>query len=67
MVFIGRTKLISSCVGIDTPAYGYFQSLWTTPLNWAYYTVAQPNVNNREIYWPRGKVLGGWSPLVARV
>ncbi|KAJ5580208.1 uncharacterized protein N7459_006193 [Penicillium hispanicum] len=48
---------------IDTPAYGYFQSLWTTPLNWAFYTVAQPNVDNREIYWPRGKVLGGSSAI----
>lgn len=43
----------------DTPAYSYFDSLWTTPLNWGFYTVAQPNANGREIYWPRGKVLGG--------
>lgn len=43
----------------DTPAYSYFDSLWTTPLNWGYYTVPQPNAKNREIYWPRGKVLGG--------
>ena len=46
-------------IALDTPAYGYFQSLWTTPLNWAFYTTPQPNVNDREIYWPRGKVLGG--------
>ncbi|KAJ5171947.1 hypothetical protein N7492_004540 [Penicillium capsulatum] len=48
---------------IDTPAYSYFDSLWTTPLNWGFYTVAQPNVNDREIYWPRGKVLGGSSAI----
>lgn len=43
----------------DTPAYSYFDSLWTTPLNWGFYTVPQSNVNDREVYWPRGKVLGG--------
>ena len=43
----------------DTPAYSYFDSLWTTPLNWDFYTVAQPNAGDREINWPRGKVLGG--------
>ncbi|KXG50149.1 Glucose-methanol-choline oxidoreductase [Penicillium griseofulvum] len=48
---------------IDTPAYSYFDSLWTTPLNWDFYTVAQPNANNREIDWPRGKVLGGSSAI----
>jgi len=46
----------------DTPADSYFDSLWTTPLNWAFYTVPQPNANDREIYWPRGKVLGGQHP-----
>ncbi|CAI7665628.1 unnamed protein product [Penicillium glandicola] len=48
---------------IDTPAYAYFESLWTTPLNWDFYTVAQSNAGNREIEWPRGKVLGGSSAI----
>ncbi|OQE26118.1 hypothetical protein PENFLA_c007G01644 [Penicillium flavigenum] len=48
---------------IDTPAYSYFDSLWTTPLNWDFYTVAQPNADDREINWPRGKVLGGSSAI----
>ena len=48
-----------SNAGKDTPAYSYFDSLWTTPLNWDFYTVAQPNADDREINWPRGKVLGG--------
>lgn len=43
----------------DTPAYSYFDSLWTTPLNWAFYTEKQSNADDREIFWPRGKVLGG--------
>lgn len=44
---------------IDTPADSYFDSLWTTPLNWDYYTVPQANAVNRQIEWPRGKTLGG--------
>ncbi|EKV11935.1 Glucose dehydrogenase, putative [Penicillium digitatum] len=48
---------------IDTPAFSYFDSLWTTPLNWDFYTVAQPNADGREINWPRGKVLGGSSAI----
>ena len=30
-------------------------------LNWKYYTQPQPNLNNRRLYWPRGKMLGGSS------
>ncbi|KAJ5450942.1 Glucose-methanol-choline oxidoreductase [Penicillium cf. griseofulvum] len=48
---------------MNTPAYSYFDSLWTTPLNWDFYTVPQPNAHNREINWPRGKVLGGSSAI----
>ncbi|OKL59623.1 hypothetical protein UA08_05437 [Talaromyces atroroseus] len=48
---------------IDTPAYSYYESLWTTPMNWAYYTVPQPNADSREIEWPRGKGLGGSSAI----
>jgi choline dehydrogenase len=32
-------------------------------LNWAYNTVPQGNVNDREMYLPRGKVLGGSSAI----
>lgn len=35
--------------------------------NWFYHTVAQPEVNNRKFYWPRGRVLGGSSSLNAMV
>jgi len=35
--------------------------------NWFYHTVPQPNVNNREFYWPRGRVFGGSSSLNAMV
>jgi choline dehydrogenase len=47
----------------DTPAYAYFDSLWTTPLNWAFKTTPQTNAKDREVVWPRGKVLGGSSAI----
>lgn len=28
-------------------------------MDWGFHTTSQSNLNNREIYWPRGKVLGG--------
>ena len=32
-------------------------------LNWYYYTTEQSNLNNRKLYYPRGRVLGGSSQL----
>ena len=37
--------------------------LWNTPFDWAFTTVPQPGALNREMFWPRGKVLGGSSCL----
>lgn len=34
-------------------------------LNWNYYTKAQEELDNREMYWPRGKTLGGSSSVNA--
>ncbi|OAP57251.1 hypothetical protein AYL99_07989 [Fonsecaea erecta] len=48
---------------IDTPAYAYYESLWPTDLNWAFTTTPQPNANNSQCPWPRGKVLGGSSAI----
>lgn len=31
--------------------------------NWHYYTEPVPTLNNRKLYWPRGKVLGGSSTI----
>src|ERR1700683_2372887 len=34
--------------------------LFTHPkLNWGLYTAPEAKLNNRTIFWPRGKVLGG--------
>ena len=34
-------------------------------LNWGYETQPEPRLNNRRLYWPRGKVLGGSSSINA--
>jgi len=34
-------------------------------LNWNYNTEPETNLNNRRLYWPRGKVLGGSSSINA--
>jgi choline dehydrogenase len=34
-------------------------------LNWNYNTEPEPHLNNRKMYWPRGKVLGGSSSINA--
>ena len=35
--------------------------------NWGYNTVAQQSLDNRQLYWPRGKTLGGSSSINAMV
>ncbi|HMA98080.1 MAG TPA: choline dehydrogenase [Wenzhouxiangella sp.] len=36
-----------------------------TSLNWNYQTEPEPQLNNRRLYWPRGRVLGGSSSINA--
>ena len=33
------------------------------PMNWNYWTEPQKKLNNRKLYWPRGKVMGGSSSI----
>ncbi|HLG64859.1 MAG TPA: choline dehydrogenase [Ktedonosporobacter sp.] len=40
-----------------------FTKLFKTAYDWAYETQAQPQLQNRKIDWPRGKVLGGSSSI----
>lgn len=35
--------------------------------SWFYHTEPEPHLNHRQLYWPRGKVLGGSSALNAMV
>src|SRR5262245_11773386 len=36
-----------------------FLELLGSPVDWAYFTEEEPHLENRKIYWPRGRVLGG--------
>ncbi len=48
-------------------APGLYNLLWRTSYDWNFYTEPQANAQNRRMYWPRGKVLGGTSCLNAMV
>ena len=51
---------------IQTPI-GYGKSFYDESVNWKYTTEADPGINNRSSYWPRGKVIGGSSSINAMV
>ncbi|QRV90274.1 GMC oxidoreductase [Ceratobasidium sp. AG-Ba] len=42
-----------------------FAKLFKTEADWAYNTTPQPELNNRALFWPRGKMLGGCSSINA--
>ncbi|MDZ7747646.1 MAG: GMC family oxidoreductase N-terminal domain-containing protein [Halofilum sp. (in: g-proteobacteria)] len=42
---------------------GYGKTMFNQAVNWGYYTEAEPELQGRSIYWPRGKVLGGSSSI----
>src|SRR5690348_2278197 len=50
---------------IHTPVA--FSKLFKTGCDWAYYTEPEPQLGNRSLYWPRGKVLGGSSSMNAMI
>lgn len=42
---------------------GYARTMFNPAVNWCFKTEPEPNMNGREIYWPRGKTLGGSSAI----
>ncbi|HEY5271728.1 MAG TPA: GMC family oxidoreductase N-terminal domain-containing protein [Acidimicrobiales bacterium] len=42
-----------------------FPKLFDGSLDWGYRTTAQPNLANRRVFWPRGRMLGGSSSMNA--
>jgi choline dehydrogenase len=46
---------------------GYGRLFYDETLNWAYQTEPCPGLDNRALYWPRGKVVGGSSSINALV
>jgi choline dehydrogenase len=46
---------------------GIIYMMMSRSMNWRYYTEPQANLNQRRMYWPRGKTLGGSSSSNAMV
>ena len=44
-----------------------FSNLFRTKHDWNYWTVPQTELYNRELYWPRGKMLGGSTSMNAMI
>ncbi|MGI9015528.1 MAG: GMC family oxidoreductase [Euzebya sp.] len=44
-----------------------FPNLFKTSWDWNYSTVPQKQLHDRQVYWPRGKMLGGSSSLNAMI
>ena len=47
---------------IHMPA-GYLALMKSGSVDWHYHTDPQPHLDNRVLFWPRGKVLGGSSSI----
>jgi choline dehydrogenase len=53
--------------GLYHKAPAAFPKLFKGRSDWAFFTEPQPDLNGRELYWPRGKVLGGSSSINAMI
>lgn len=42
---------------------GYYRTIFNDKYNWGYQTEPEPELENRQIAWPRGRVLGGSSAI----
>jgi choline dehydrogenase len=42
---------------------GYAKTMFNPRVNWCFHTEPEPGMNDRRIYWPRGKTLGGSSSI----
>ena len=42
---------------------GYAKTMFHPTLNWRFKTEPEPCMNGREVYWPRGRTLGGSSAI----
>ncbi|MBN8968460.1 MAG: choline dehydrogenase [Rhizobiales bacterium] len=42
---------------------GYGKTMFHKSYNWGFYTDPEPNMHGRQIYWPRGRGLGGSSSI----
>jgi choline dehydrogenase len=42
---------------------GYGRTMWDPKVNWKFQTEPEPQMGGRQVYWPRGRVLGGSSSI----
>ena len=62
------TVLLLEAGGKDTDPWihipaGFYRNIYNPKVAWYFETEPQPEMNNRRIPWPRGKVLGGSSSI----
>ena len=57
---------VDRSLAIHTPAY-MFLMMSIKKMNWMNYTNAEKNLNGRELFWPRAKVMGGCSSSNAMI
>jgi choline dehydrogenase len=66
-----RRVLLLEAGGPDKRTEIHIPAAWSktlkTELDWNYYTEPQEHLNNRQLYWPRGKTLGGSSSINAMI
>ena len=51
----------------ERPDPGPFSKLFKTDRDWDYSTTGQATLGDRELFWPRGKMLGGSSSMNAQM
>ncbi len=63
--------LLLEAGGPDSNQTIHIPAAWLKTLrsevDWQYHTDPEPNMNNREMFWPRGKTLGGTSSINAMI
>jgi choline dehydrogenase len=63
--------LLIEAGGPDKRSEIHIPAAWSktlkTEVDWNYHTEPQPALNNRPLYWPRGKTLGGSSSINAMI
>lgn len=63
--------LLLEAGGPDTQQTIHIPAAWLkslrSPIDWNYATEPEPHMNNRRMFWPRGKTLGGTSSINAMI
>ncbi len=66
-----KVLLIEAGPSDNTPVIqvplGYGMTFYHQKMNWNFYSEMQKNLKNREIYYPRGKVIGGSGSINAMI